>query len=944
MKNIFLLSFIILLAFIIKGHTQDVLLFPESEAPQISKIPVNTCLSSCTKIIEAHSTDDSELGKLRSYGIELLNQGKHLYAKDVFDQLLVLTAEAHGRESAQYAQALVEMARAYVLLIRYNQASNTFKEALHVIKKHYGEDSWEYVVILNEAGMVHSRINDPKSWERDEQKCIDILTKMGKVNSPAMAIPLNNLAAAQKVQKRYDEALKNYERAFQLSKGDLKIETRIAANISEVYALTGQKQKAKKLLAKYFKIAEANYLTDNLVYSRIWLEFGMAYILIQDFEQAEQSLKYAFATNSMTYSEVRSIPDQIDDLMFNNQYMATCGQAGVMTKSAYLYLEKYKKTGDIQSLKDGHKIIATLVRFGSQLLNSYSSDEDKLTLFRLGASYAFAMNTYAAYEMYQHTKDKKYIAEMFTLAEHSKSIVLLSALQSKEDRTFGNLPPALIKKEKELQAELQVAKKEYAQAFNEDKRAEALQKLNKTNRTIDQFKEQMKLEYPVYYGHHYQLGGLDIESVQQDIEKGALLIEYTVGTQGAYLIYISREEFGVERLDITEDEMALQTKRLRKTLSDYNFNNKYEDKSDQYFVESTTYFYDKFLRPVLSKTKKYEKLLIVPDDELGYLPFEVFLSKPPSDLKNYADYPYLIKDYAINYVYSAALLHQQKEYRAKAKKANKKGMLAYAAEYDLTEPSLATADLSRMRGANLANLRKTLQPLPGAEKEVALLGKHLYGEFYDGINATEKSFKERAGDYEIIHLAMHGLLNSKKPILSSLVFSENGKSEEDNFLHAYEIAQLDLNAKLVVLSACETGYGKFRQGEGVMSLAYAFTYAGASSMLVSLWQVNDYSTGKIMKDFYLNIAKYKPKDIALREAKLAYLEKMEGKKAAHPSYWAAFIQMGDNEPLDLIAKSGLTVRQTVLICILSGFLSLLGFAWLAKWYIKRKNAKKATEA
>jgi CHAT domain-containing protein len=129
-----------------------------------------------------------------------------------------------------------------------------------------------------------------------------------------------------------------------------------------------------------------------------------------------------------------------------------------------------------------------------------------------------------------------------------------------------------------------------------------------------------------------------------------------------------------------------------------------------------------------------------------------------------------------------------------------------------------------------------------------------------------------------------------------MAFTEDGDTLEDNFLYGYEIAQMDLNAKLVVLSACETGYGKFDQGEGVMSLARSFMYAGVSSAVVSLWQVNDASTSILMQLFYQNLNQGYTKAMALAMAKRSYMQRATG-TAAHPAYWAAFVCIGDDSPL-----------------------------------------------
>jgi CHAT domain-containing protein len=142
-----------------------------------------------------------------------------------------------------------------------------------------------------------------------------------------------------------------------------------------------------------------------------------------------------------------------------------------------------------------------------------------------------------------------------------------------------------------------------------------------------------------------------------------------------------------------------------------------------------------------------------------------------------------------------------------------------------------------------------------------------------------------------------------------------------NFLQAYE----KLNADLVVLSAFETGYGDFEQGEGIVSLARSFMYAGTPALVVSLWSVNDMSTSIIMQSFYQNIAAGMPKDKALRQAKLDYIQRAGG-NAAHPAFWSPFIQLGDTKAIPLQKKGSWLYWIIGTLC----FLVIAGILWFRK--------------
>ena len=235
------------------------------------------------------------------------------------------------------------------------------------------------------------------------------------------------------------------------------------------------------------------------------------------------------------------------------------------------------------------------------------------------------------------------------------------------------------------------------------------------------------------------------------------------------------------------------------------------------------------------------------------------------------------------------------------------------------------------RSLHLEKLRSALNPLPAAQKEINALASVLEGSFQKGKTATEAHFKKHASQYGVIHLAMHGLLNQNIPMLSSLAFTEDYDTIQDNFLEAHEISQMKLQADLVVLSACETGYGKFQQGEGILSLARSFMYAGVPSMVVSLWEVNDGATAWIMCVFYQNLMAGLAKDTALRAAKISYLEQTKG-KTCHPAFWSPFIQFGNTNPIYLQTKtSGFNWFWLGII------LPILFVAW--EWLKIRKRSK-----
>ena len=170
----------------------------------------------------------------------------------------------------------------------------------------------------------------------------------------------------------------------------------------------------------------------------------------------------------------------------------------------------------------------------------------------------------------------------------------------------------------------------------------------------------------------------------------------------------------------------------------------------------------------------------------------------------------------------------------------------------------------------------------------------LRGVYNIGPEATEERFKQQAGSARILHVASHAIINDENPLYSKLVFAPNQDTIEDGLLHTYELYNMQLNSELVTLSACNTGIGKIHKGEGVMSLARGFMYAGVPNVLMSLWSVPDLSTSQIMQYFYEEMEEGKSKAEALRQAKLRYLEEADINTSA-PFYWGAFVYLGKPE-------------------------------------------------
>jgi tetratricopeptide (TPR) repeat protein len=255
----------------------------------------------------------------------------------------------------------------------------------------------------------------------------------------------------------------------------------------------------------------------------------------------------------------------------------------------------------------------------------------------------------------------------------------------------------------------------------------------------------------------------------------------------------------------------------------------------------------------------YERLIVIPDDELLYLPFETL----------WDGNRYLVEKASVQYQYSTALLKKETAGFAKA----------------------STVSFAPFAGSGAEGFER----LPHSLDEVRGVGGNILS---DG-RATKDAFLKTIDRYDVVHLATHAVASDSSDQLSFIAFAGGGGTDSGgHLLYAPEIANLSLGQnKLIVLSACETGSGRLIRGEGVMSLSRAFASAGCADIVTSLWKADDEATAFLCQEFHGNLRNGLTIDEALAEAKRAYLSspRIHPRKKA-PSFWAHLVFVGNYEP------------------------------------------------
>ena len=534
---------------------------------------------------------------------------------------------------------------------------------------------------------------------------------------------------------------------------------------------------------------------------------------------------------------------------------------------------------------DNYKATMETVNLGIKTLDtlkpSFRSKADQLFLIE-DAFPLFESGLEAAYQLYASTSDDSLIDLAFRYSEKSKSVLLLEALLEAKATQFANIPNDVLERESELKSEITYLEKQIKNS--ETDQSDLKDALFTLKEEYRQLVQKLEVDYKSYYDLKYNTTTVSLEVSQKSLSKHQLLISYFYGNKAIYAIALNRGKKEMFRIPIDAD-LEANIKKVYQMLSD--------PKSDVIALGNATYsIYELLLKPILNSGDQ-KKLIIIPDGLLNYLPFSA-LNTSPGGIR------YLAENHAIGYVNSATLLSELEERQPK-----EHTILAFAPSFDGTV-SVSNPD------------RGKLLPLPNNKKEVEQILTSFHGRAYIDGEASLRNFKSQLASFGMVHLATHAIFDDTAPEYSYLAFAQNGNAAED-LLYVADLYNLQLDADLVTLSACESGIGDLKRGEGFLSLARGFFYSGAASIASTLWKINDASTTTLMTSFYKNLSKGEAKDVALQNAQIEFLDNNRDNALSHPYYWSAFVISGNTLALSL-PYNWIWFILVTLVVLVSGFL------------------------
>src|SRR5262249_34552866 len=472
--------------------------------------------------------------------------------------------------------------------------------------------------------------------------------------------------------------------------------------------------------------------------------------------------------------------------------------------------------------------------------------------------------------------------EALIYAERAKARALLDVLSSGRVSVTKTMTGPEIEQERKLNGQLvslntQIYREKQREHADQDRLKRLDSELQKARLDFEAFQTNLYAAHPELKIQRGEASPFRLEQANALVPNGTTaLLEFVVAEEKTYLFVLTKSataEVKVYPLEIKQKDLAERVESFRRQMADRHIT----------FKLPSQELYRLLLKPAEKQLQGKTALIISPDGPLWNLPFQVLISERGR---------FLIEDAAISYTPSLSVLREMQLVRKKKQAPGQKTLLA------LGNPMLADQSV---QSAKFLVRDGKFEPLPEAEQEVQTL-EQFYGKtgskVYIGAAAREEVVKQESAQYRILHFATHGVLNDISPMYSNVLLSQaSGKSDQDGLLEAWEMMNLDLDADLVVLSACETARGRVSAGEGMIGMTWALFVAGCPRTVVSQWKVQSASTAELMVEVHRKFkTRFETPQTAISTAgalRQAALKVMRDPRYRHPFYWGGFVVVGD---------------------------------------------------
>jgi CHAT domain-containing protein/Tfp pilus assembly protein PilF len=862
-----------------------------------------------------------EAQTLSNIGFVYESLGEMQKALEKYNEALPLQ-RAVGDRSGE-ATTLNNIGVVYWSLGEPQKALEKYNEALP-LQRVVGDRSVE-ATTLNGIGSVYWSLGETQKALEKFNEALPITRAVGDRRGEALT--LSNIGVVYRSLGEMQKALEKYNEALPLSRavGDRIGEARTLNNIGVAYRSLGEMQKALEKFNEALPIFQAvgNRSGEAAALNSI----GRVYLSLEETQKALEKFNEALPLR-------RTVGDRIGEAITLNNLGAVYWSLGEMQNALEKFNEALPITrvlGDRNgeatallgiarveqkrgNLTQARKAIELAVDLIESLRTNIVSQELRASYF---ASRQEFYETYIGVLMQMHKKNSAaaFDAAALAVSERARARSLLELLEEARADIRQGVDSSLLERERSLQQRLNARAAAQARLLNRkhtpEQAAASAKEIAAITAEYEEIRAQIRARSPRYAAltQPQPLGLTEIQ--QQALDEDTLLLEYMLGEKRSYWLVTQRSIDSYELPPRAEVEAA--ARRVYELLT---VRPKRGAPPDTQFISQAEALSRMLLGPVAPRLTG-KRLVVVAPGALSYLPFAA-LPAPEDEKRPAGDYEPLIAKHEVVSIPSASVLSIIRREMVGRQRAAKSVAVLADPVFEESDPRLESAkngnssgetpaasttdaensELMRaIRTMNFPDARVGFTRLPfsryEADSVIALTPKGTGLKATDFNASRDLALSQQLSQYRIVHFATHGLLNSERPELSGLVFSlidQKGKPQ-DGFLRLHEIYNLQLNADLVVLSACETGLGKEIKGEGLIGLTRGFMYSGAPRVVASLWNVDDLATAELMKLFYQRMLKDGlTAGAALRAAQLEFSRQ---KRWASPYFWAGFVLHGE---------------------------------------------------
>jgi len=773
----------------------------------------------------------------------------------------------------------------------------------------------------NGMGQVYEDSNQLRAALDSYQHALELNEHIG--NRDFIALSRYYVGRVNQLLGDTGQAYGNYLQGAELAHlvGNLKFEAHARRGIGTIYDSSGESEKALKqyaeVLGLYSKIGDRRWQARTL--NRI----GYVKTTKGDYRSAMRDYQQALLLN-------RAVEDRREEVA-----------------TLYNIARAERDSGDLQAALSHISTAVGLIESlrlkitGEQLRTSYFASV--LQFYELNIDL-----------LMQTQRGDENVAAALQVSERARARVLLEILSGQKSRSDQSRGQDLLSQERALFQQLNFKLEAQARLLNAQHTAsDAAGSAAEIRRLLTAYQdvlERIKQESPIH-ASLTQAQVLNAESIRDQVREDTVLLEYALGERRSYLWVVTSDSIKGYELSpraVIEDlagkvyDLLIARQRVaEKTSAEHR--GQIEDSDANYWSRATELsivLLDRVASQIAGK-----RLLIVADGMLYRIPFDALPEPAQLQAGSGSNSSPIVANHEVVTIPSFSVLSALQSERARTEAshliavfadpvfdADDKGIRISATtgnktalqpgERDLDQ---ALRDMDENDQISLPRLNASLREAEAIAELTPATERMIATGFKASVaNATGGNLS----NFRIIHFATHGLFNDEHPELSGLIlsrFDESGRTL-NGFLRIDDIYDLDLNADLVVLSACRTGLGRHVNGEGMLGITRGFMYAGSRSIIASLWKVNDEATAELMKYFYRAMFKEGlPPSAALQSAKNT-MRKQERWRA--PYYWAAFVMQGkyDHSPIKAGADESSSPMRGVMLIALALSVLLFGIA------------------